>query len=74
MSLPLRNTARTYGLIAIASHRIVAAAFIADYAIICCRDWSTEARPGEGRALLSYHTALGVSVFVALRVLWHRMS
>lgn len=75
-TLPLHNTENRYGIVAIALHWIVAGAFIANYAIIYWMEWFVEARSDEARALLSYHTAIGVSVlvFVALRIVWKWMS
>lgn len=70
--MPLKNTEHTYGNIAIALHWIVAVAFIGNYALIYYREWFTEPRTDQARTLLSYHTAIGVSVlvFVVLRLAW----
>ena len=75
-ALTLRNTEYSYGLIAILLHWIVAAAFIVNYGLIYYREWFTEPRSDEGRALFSHHTTIGISVlvFVALRIVWKMMN
>ncbi|MDO6459586.1 cytochrome b [Granulosicoccaceae sp. 1_MG-2023] len=71
-ALALRNRQDRYGLVAIFLHWIVAAAFIANFAIVYAMKWFMVPRSEEARAMLSYHTAIGVSVlvFVALRLFW----
>lgn len=66
------NTRAGYGLVAICLHWIVAAIFVANYALIYTREWFFEPRDEIARTLLSTHTALGVSVliFVVARVFW----
>lgn len=68
----IRNTKNGYGAIAIALHWIVAAAFIANYALVYYSSWFTEPRSELSRSLSSTHTAIGVSVlvFVGLRIFW----
>jgi cytochrome b561 len=75
-TLPLKNTENRYGIVAILLHWIVAAAFIANYAIVYYKNWFLEPRTEEAGAMLSYHTAIGVSVlvFVALRIVWKWMN
>ena len=75
-TIPFKNTADTYGVIAIALHWIVALAFILNYAIIYYREWFVEEKTDQARALISYHTAIGVSVivFVLLRIIWRFMN
>jgi len=75
-SLQIKNTDRSYGIVAIVLHWVVAAAFIVNYAIIYWREWFFEPRSDEARALISNHTAIGVSVlvFVVLRILWKWMN
>ena len=65
-ALTLRNTEYSYGLIAILLHWIVAAAFIVNYGLIYYREWFTEPRSDEGRALFSHHTTIGISVLCLL--------
>jgi cytochrome b561 len=74
--MQLTNSRSGYGLIAIAFHWTVAAAFLANYALIYGREWFAEPRSDFGRSLFSAHTAIGVSalVFIALRILWRFMS
>ena len=76
MSIPLKNTENSYGLIAILLHWIVAAAFIVNYGLIYYRTWFTERSSDLAKTLFSNHTAIGVSVlvFVLLRVLWKLMN
>lgn len=75
-TLPFKNTENTYGIIAIALHWIVAVAFILNYAIIYYREWFVEEGSESIRTLVSYHTAIGVSVvvFVLLRIIWRLMN
>ncbi len=75
-STSLTNTRDRYGLIAILFHWIVALAFIVNYALIYARDWFFEPRSDAGRALLSQHTSIGISVlvFIILRLIWRRMN
>ena len=72
----LKNTDDRYGLIAIAFHWIVAAAFIVNYAVIYYLDWFVTPRTDDARMLMFYHKAIGVSVltFVALRIIWKFMN
>lgn len=74
--LILKNTDDTYGLIAIFFHWIVAFSFIMNYMIIYYREWFTEHKSDQGKVLISYHTAIGVSilVFVVLRIIWKFMN
>jgi len=71
-----KNTKYSYGLIAIALHWIVAFAFIVNYIIIYYREWFVAARSDQAKELISYHTAIGISVivFVALRIVWRLME
>lgn len=68
----MRNTKAGYGAVAITLHWIVAAAFIANYALVYYSHWFTEPRSDLSRSLSSVHTAIGVSVlvFVGLRIVW----
>ena len=74
--LTLKNTPHSYGLIAIWLHWVVAAAFIANYAIIYYLDWFVELRTEQAKTLISTHTAIGISVivFVLMRIFWRLTS
>ncbi len=75
-TIALKNTKYSYGLIAILFHWIVALAFISNYAIIYYREWFVEGRTDLSKSLISFHTAIGVSVlvFVVLRIIWKFMN
>jgi len=75
-TIKYKNTEYSYGLIAIFFHWIVAVAFIANYIIIYYSKWFTVPKSDIARTLFSYHTAIGVSVFVfvILRVIWRLMN
>ncbi len=75
-TMPFKNTEYRYGVIAIAFHWIVAAAFLTNYALVYYSEWFVEARSDTARQLISYHTAIGVSVFVfvLLRIVWKWMN
>jgi cytochrome b561 len=68
----LNNTESTYGLVAICFHWLVAAAFIVNYGLVYYRNLFLVPRSVPAREVMSYHTAIGVSVFVfvVLRVVW----
>ena len=75
-TIPIKNTKYSYGLIAILLHWIVALAFISNYAIIYYQHWFVTAKTDLEKSLFSFHTAIGVSVFVfiVLRVIWKFMN
>ena len=71
-----KNTDLSYGLIAIFLHWIVAFAFIVNYVIIYYREWFVVAKSDQAKQLISYHTAIGMSVivFIVLRIIWRLMN
>jgi len=72
MSMPLKNTAQSYGSIAKWFHWTTAGLFLASYMAVYYRHWFTEEKTPENWTALQLHLSIGVTiaVIVVLRILW----
>jgi cytochrome b561 len=72
MSMPLKNTAQSYGSIAKWFHWTTAGLFLASYMAVYYRPWFTEEKTPENWTALQLHLSIGVTitVIVVLRILW----
>ena len=72
----LKNTDKSYGLIAKSLHWLTALLFLGSYMSVYYRHWFTEDKTPENWNALQLHLSFGISigVFVLLRVIWRLIN